>query len=403
MRLPDPARSHAVLIGTSRYRSPLLPDLPAVAGGVRDLASALTHPHRGGFAPGRCATLEDPDSARTAYRALRRGLEAAEDTALVYLAGHGLVGDHDGELHLALPDTDPDELGVSALPFALVRALLRDCPAANRVLVLDCCFSGRATGEFMSAVGAHAERTEIAGTWVLASAPANAVALAPAGARHTSFTGALIELLRDGVPDGPELLTLDLLYRSLRRTMRARGHPLPTRRGTETADQLALARNPARARPAPPPLPPRRPARPRVLIPAAAIAAGIAAAGAAAWFYPDSPRTGGAATSSSPVPTTTAQGSSIVRVYNNSALPDQAGRLAQDLTSRGWQATAAGDYTSGVIPSSTVYYGDATEQPAAQRLAEEFHLRVEPRFHGIEDAPPGLIVIVTKDYGDAPG
>nr|MBA2324062.1 LytR family transcriptional regulator [Pseudonocardiales bacterium] len=39
-----------------------------------------------------------------------------------------------------------------------------------------------------------------------------------------------------------------------------------------------------------------------------------------------------------------------------------------------------------------------SEQAAARALASSFGLRVEPRFEGIKDASPGLIVILTKDY-----
>ena len=57
------------------------------------------------------------------------------------------------------------------------------------------------------------------------------------------------------------------------------------------------------------------------------------------------------------------------------------------------------NYSSGNIPTSTVYYRPGTaEQSAATTIASEFGLRAEPRFSGIDDATPGLIVIVTNDY-----
>ena len=37
--------------------------------------------------------------------------------------------------------------------------------------------------------------------------------------------------------------------------------------------------------------------------------------------------------------------------------------------------------------------------PAAKTLAAEFGIHAEPRFEGIKDASPGVLVIVTKDYG----
>jgi hypothetical protein len=60
VRLPDPARSAAVLIGTGGYRHSDLPDLPAVANNVRDLADALTDPTFGALLGDRCTVLADP-------------------------------------------------------------------------------------------------------------------------------------------------------------------------------------------------------------------------------------------------------------------------------------------------------------------------------------------------------
>jgi len=88
-----------------------------------------------------------------------------------------------------------------------------------------------------------------------------------------------------------------------------------------------------------------------------------------------------------------------VRVYNNSTVTGLAARAANDFRADGWQVGQVSNYSQGVIPTSTVYYRPGTaEQTAATRIASEFGLRTEPRFSGIDDATPGLIVIVTNDY-----
>ena len=43
---------------------------------------------------------------------------------------------------------------------------------------------------------------------------------------------------------------------------------------------------------------------------------------------------------------------------------------------------------------------DYSSREIARALGKEFSLRVEPRFQGIADASPGVIVIVTKEYAD---
>lgn len=242
MRLPDPQRSYAVLIGTSTYHFPQLADLPAVRNNLDALARILTDQTLGWLPAERCIVLSDPADVREVYRTLRRYAGLAEDTLLVYFAGHGRTGLRN-ELYLGLTDTDPDELRVSALPFDLIREVFGDSPAANRALILDCCFSGRAIEDMSGPDEAILGQIGIEGTYTLTSTPANAVALAPVGADYTAFTGELITLLRAGVPNGPELLTFATVYRQLLHTMTSLALPLPRQRGTGTVDQLALARN----------------------------------------------------------------------------------------------------------------------------------------------------------------
>lgn len=91
-----------------------------------------------------------------------------------------------------------------------------------------------------------------------------------------------------------------------------------------------------------------------------------------------------------------------VRVYNNSNVKGLANQAAEDLRARGWNVVEAGNYSGGVVYTTTAYYRPGTtEQAAAEAIGAEFGMRVEPRFEGIEDSSPGVIVIVTKDYQGA--
>jgi hypothetical protein len=88
-----------------------------------------------------------------------------------------------------------------------------------------------------------------------------------------------------------------------------------------------------------------------------------------------------------------------LRIYNNSKIQGLAARAAGDFREAGWSVAEIGGYPGAVIPTSTVYYRPGTsEQTAAETLAAQFGLRSEPRFAGIQDATPGLIVILTNDY-----
>jgi hypothetical protein len=88
-----------------------------------------------------------------------------------------------------------------------------------------------------------------------------------------------------------------------------------------------------------------------------------------------------------------------VRVYNNGTIKGLAARAAADLQSDGFDVVQVGNYAQGNIPTTTVYYTSAPgEQDTAQAIASKFGMRVEPRFPGIADANPGVIVIITNDF-----
>jgi hypothetical protein len=88
-----------------------------------------------------------------------------------------------------------------------------------------------------------------------------------------------------------------------------------------------------------------------------------------------------------------------LRVYNNSLIRGLAAQAESDFKGAGWTVTEASNYSGGTIPRSTVYFRPGTgEEAAARNLAEQFGLRVEPRFNGLGGATPGVIVIVTNDY-----
>ncbi|GAA3239191.1 hypothetical protein GCM10010532_078930 [Dactylosporangium siamense] len=124
--------------------------------------------------------------------------------------------------------------------------MLDNSPANNRVVILDCCFSGSAIATMGDDLADH---LGIAGTCVLTATHPNAFAIAPPGARHTAFTGELIDLLRTGVPGGAELLTITTVFNRLALSARTKGLPAPNQRGTGTIGDLALARNAAYAPP----------------------------------------------------------------------------------------------------------------------------------------------------------
>ncbi|WP_280475362.1 caspase, EACC1-associated type [Nocardia asiatica] len=244
MRMPDPTRSWAVLLGTSTFADADLPDLPAVRNNIADLAEVLTSPWATALPSERCVALPDEADRAVIGGRLNAVAAQAQDLLLVYYAGHGLIGP-DGSLYLSLPNTrsDRDMVSWTALPFELLRRTLASAPADNRVLILDCCFSGLAVDLMTEVAAAVSGQITVAGTCTLTSSPANRPANAPVNARHTAYTGELLTVLQRGPSDpGTEFLTITDLHQHLEKVLLSKGFPRPEQRNTRTIGQLALAR-----------------------------------------------------------------------------------------------------------------------------------------------------------------
>jgi hypothetical protein len=250
-KFPDPARSRVVLIGTSDYeRSDELPNLPAVRANLSGLEAALTDPDSGVFTFDSCTVVDSPDSPGSLMRRLSRAAGEAEDVLLIYYAGHGVLG-WNGDLHLCVRQTDQNQVSGTAVPFDWVRQTIQGGTAAVRILILDCCFSGRAVGA-MSSNSAALEQIDVTGTYILTSTEANKISHAIPGERYTAFTGELIKLLTTSEPPANGALTLESLYPQLRAAMSRRGLPQPKAVLGDSSGGILLRRTVARQEPTPP-------------------------------------------------------------------------------------------------------------------------------------------------------
>lgn len=243
-RLVEPERSRILIFGASEYVTADLPDVPAVANNLNDLQDLFLDPDLGRFTAETCSVAPANASIAEIGDLLLTAATEAEDLLLLYYSGHGLLGHKRRELYLSLAGTRPDRLPFTALAFEAVRDALLDSPAENRVIILDCCYSGRVIGEALAdTTDEILGQIQIGGTYTLTSAPGNRAALILPDERNSAFTGRLLELLRKGSPGAGEHLTLGDIYRHLNAKFRAEGLPLPQQRGTETADLLGLVPN----------------------------------------------------------------------------------------------------------------------------------------------------------------
>ncbi|MDN0196958.1 WD40 repeat domain-containing protein [Streptomyces sp. S.PNR 29] len=238
--------AHAILIGTPDHvPGSELPGLPAVSTTLDDLQAALRD------ACGLRVQRVPADATQgEVVAAVERTVRETTGPILLCYVGHGILGPAD-ELYLATRASRSPERIADAVPYGTLRNLLTEAPGGS-VVVLDCCYSGRAKAP--GGGGAQGPPpfavTRPDGSFLLTSATWYDLSYAPEGRRHTLFGGRLVELLTQGDPAGSPWLTPDGLYEAVDRSFQ--GGPIrPWRQSEGTLGSLRLTRNRAYADPHP--------------------------------------------------------------------------------------------------------------------------------------------------------
>ncbi|WP_328614102.1 caspase family protein [Amycolatopsis sp. NBC_00355] len=249
------AGRHALLIATETYADPALRRLTAPGGDARALAAVLSDPEIAGF---EVTTLVDQphhvvgEAIGEFYRGRRR-----DELTLLYFTGHG-VKDDDGSLYLAMANTRRDSLMFTALAAEQVDRALAGCASRQKVLVLDCCYSGAFPSGRLAKAGTDVhtlERFQGRGRAVLTASDATQYSFegdeVVGSAARSVFTRHLVAGLRDGSADldGDGDVTVDELYSYVHEHVVAE---MPRQRPKHQSDvegRIVLARNPRWALP----------------------------------------------------------------------------------------------------------------------------------------------------------
>lgn len=197
---------HILSIGISAYPSLPLPEVHD----AEDIHAVFSDPQMGGFSGDQIPPLLDSAATRTGILSALEALckrTTTKSQVVVYFSGHGerIVAGPDAGAYLLPFDVRADgdaALAASAISAQVLADKLREIPAANLTVILDCC---RAAGlaeakalrplipinaDGLSALSVGRSRT------VLAASPGAGYAWVVPGERNGVFTGYLLEGLR---------------------------------------------------------------------------------------------------------------------------------------------------------------------------------------------------------------
>jgi len=220
-----------------------LPPLPQVKRNIIHLARLFTDSDVIGLPLESIVTIIDCEHTSEILYEIAKAAEAASDTLIVYYAGHGLFGDQTTPLYLTTKNTISAIKSFTGLRITDVKSAIRSSRARKRILILDCCYSGRA---FEGGMGSTEDEVRAAidvATYGIAAVPGDYKALAPAGAELTKFTQTLVDVIEQGVPGAGQVLTIDQVFNAVRVAVGREAMPLPEANNWKDGRQFKLVKN----------------------------------------------------------------------------------------------------------------------------------------------------------------
>jgi hypothetical protein len=236
--------TRVVLVGTTvcSHDRKNLPPLPHVERNIRSLSRVFTQIV--GLPQESIITIIDRDEASAIVNEIAHVAKAASNTLIVYYAGHGLLGNENAPLYLAAKNTTSEDKSYNAIKITDVKSAIRTSTAGTRILILDCCYSGRALeGGMGSTEDDVSAAIDVSGTYGIAAVPGDYKALAPDDAVHTKFTQALLDVLERGVDGAGRVLSLNDVFNAVRAALDREGMPLPQRNNSNEAGNFKIIKN----------------------------------------------------------------------------------------------------------------------------------------------------------------
>ncbi|MEO0490643.1 MAG: caspase family protein, partial [Cyanobacteria bacterium J06659_2] len=196
---------YALLVGVSEY-GPGYQSLPGTAIDIERLKQVLENPEMGSFTVDQVLNPE-PQPLREKIETFFGG-RSREDVLLFYFSGHGALDNATGSrLHLSTRQTRKNNqqfVESSAVEAAFLHRYLLSSRSHQKIVILDCCFSGAMANLLQKGEGSvNLQPLKAKGTVVLASCSAFDVSFQTKGGSATDVAQSLYtRYLLEGIETG---------------------------------------------------------------------------------------------------------------------------------------------------------------------------------------------------------
>lgn len=239
-----------LIIGNGKFEDNQISEIPNITANNQELSKLFSNDlYFPGIEETRILSLENKN-----YRELSRSITTftencdEKDTIIIYLSGHGIVSSNDFKLYFPAKDTLSKFIEDEGISIDSLKSRLRSSSASSKILVLDCCFSGRAIDGTMSSNLVSQTITtnvleSVSGTYIMTSACQDKPALFDSNNDKvpTNFTNQFIETIKDGINNKKENLEIGDIFNTIK--SKTKKGPTPQASSLNEADKIPLGRN----------------------------------------------------------------------------------------------------------------------------------------------------------------
>lgn len=239
----DTDKTFVLLIGVGKFNNEFHP-IPPVQGNLEDFYKLLTNKKHIGIPRENILVSFNESHLEIQKHLLQAGRRQDIQTLFIYFAGHG----HRTDIKkLSLIAADTEKIGddiIGGIDFEFISSkVMKNSVATQKILILDTCHSGIATQGGDDVI----RDFDVKGSYILTSSPGDDVSYFEKNARHTFFTGALIEVLENGIDNTNDMLALEDLYEYTKEVLSEKKFPHPNAKNELNIppSDFFIARNPS--------------------------------------------------------------------------------------------------------------------------------------------------------------
>ncbi len=174
----------------------------------------------------------------------------SSDILILYFAGHGIISSDDFELYLPVHDSLEKYISSEGINTKFIKSAISKSDAKRKVLLMDCCYSGKVHGT-MNVDGVKSElRSKILpvvdGTYIMTSSSPDKPSLYSADDNSipTFFTNKIIDVISTGVDNNKPYYEIGEIFNEVKSEFEKIGSlPIPQQSSFNEAEKIPFGNN----------------------------------------------------------------------------------------------------------------------------------------------------------------